>query len=61
MSRTKKDKPGYRRKLVYNSLYKKYLHIWGDDFKVRRGKNMLSKRLRNKLKREEIKEVCKNI
>lgn len=50
MSRTYKDRPGYRRRLVKNSLYKKTLHIWGEDFTCKRKDRTLSRRLRRKLK-----------
>ncbi len=55
MSRTLKDKPGYRRRIVKNSLYKKILNLWGEDFRHRRKDKTISRHLRRKLKREDIK------
>lgn len=53
MSRTYKDR-GHKRRIVKNSLYKKNLHIWGEDFSGKRKNKNLERRLRNKLKNIEI-------
>ena len=53
MSRTYKDR-GKRRRIVKNSLYKKVLRIWGEDFSSKKGKKrILSKLLRRRLEREK--------
>jgi hypothetical protein len=49
MSRTYKDK-GHKRRIVKNSLYKKFLHLWGEDFKHKRKDRTISRHLRKKLK-----------
>lgn len=55
MSRTYKDR-GYRRRLVKNSLYKKELSLWGEDFHHKRKDRQISRRLRAKLKDRFLKE-----
>ncbi len=52
MSRTYKDKPGYRRRIVKNSLYKKELSLLGEDFYGKRKDRTISRHLRRKLKRK---------
>lgn len=59
MSRTYKDR-GYRRRLVKNSLYKKELSLWGEDFKHKRKDKQITRRLRAKLKDRLLKESDKN-
>jgi len=54
MSRTYKDR-GYQRRLVKNSLYKKELSLWGEDFKHRRKNKQITRRLRAKLKDKLLK------
>ena len=49
MSRTYKDK-GHKRRIVKNSLYKKVLHLWGEDFNHKRKDRTISRHLRKKLK-----------
>ena len=51
MSKTYKDR-GWRRRIVKNSLYKKELHIWGEDFSGKRKDREINRRLRAKQKRE---------
>ena len=55
MSRTFKDR-GYRRRLVKNSLYKKELSLWADDFKHKRKIREINRRLRAKLKDKLLKD-----
>ena len=55
MSRTYKDR-GYRRRLVKNSLYKKELSLWGEDFHHRRKNKQITRRLRAKLKERFLKD-----
>ena len=55
MSRTYKDR-GYQRRLVKNSLYKKELRLWGEDFHHRRKNKQINRRLRAKLKDKLIKD-----
>ena len=55
MSRTYKDR-GYRRRLVKNSLYKKQLNLWGEDFQHKRKDRQISRRLRAKLKDRYLKD-----
>ena len=50
MSRTYKDMPRKKRRIVKNSLYKKFLHLWGDDFSSKRKDRTISRHLRRKLK-----------
>jgi hypothetical protein len=50
MSRTYKDR-GYQFRKVKNSLYKKTLHLWNEDFNHKRKDKSLSRRLRVKLKK----------
>ena len=50
MSRTYKDR-GKRRRIVKNSLYKKMLRMWGEDFWHRKRDRTITKRLRRKLER----------
>ena len=56
MSRTYKDcgKGINKRRIVKNSLYKKVLHIYGEDFKHRRKDRTLNRRLRRKIKMEDL-------
>lgn len=54
MSRTYKDK-AHRRRLVKNSLYKKMLHLWGEDFWHKRKDRTITKRLRRKLENRDDK------
>lgn len=55
MSRTYKDR-GYKRRLVKNSLYKKELSLWGEDFKHKRKNKQINRRLRAKLKDRFLKD-----
>lgn len=50
MSRTYKDR-GKRRRIVKNSLYKKMLRMWGEDFWHRKKDKTITKRLRRKIER----------
>ena len=56
MSRTYKDR-GWRRRIVKNSLYKKVLGLWGEDFKHKRKDREISRHLRSKLKGKVLKEI----
>lgn len=56
MSRSRNSRKGKRYRIVRNSLYKKYLHIWSEDLVGRRKNRMWGRRLRRKLKREFDKE-----
>lgn len=56
MSRTYKDR-GYRRRLVKNSLYKKELHLWGEEFKHKTKDRTLNRKLRAKLKNNILKNT----
>lgn len=50
MSRTYKYR-GYRRRIVKNSLYKKMLGMWGEDFWHKKKDRTITKRLRRKLEK----------
>lgn len=50
MSRTYKDRM-HRRRFVKNSLYKKVLKLWGEDFWHKKKDRTITKRLRRKLER----------
>ena len=56
MSRTKKDRNKQWR-VIKNSLLKKHLHCYSEDIIHRHKDRTVSKQLRNKLKRESIKEM----
>ena len=61
MSRTYKAR-GYYIRIVKNSYYKKLIHIYGDDFGSKKGKRrILNKRIRNKQKRIDNKEIKQEI
>ena len=55
MSRTYKDRH-YKRRQVKNSLYKKELSLWGEDFHHKRKDRQISRRLRAKLKDRFLKD-----
>lgn len=57
MSRTHKDKPGRKRRLVKNSLYKKYVHVLGEDFKHKKKDKTITRVLRRKLKKEKATRI----
>lgn len=59
MTRTYHHRKGSFKRLRYvkNSLYKRYLHIYSEDFKDKRKHRELSRSLRNKLKIETRKEI----
>lgn len=52
MGKTYKDR-GRRRRIVKNSIYKKFLGLWGEDFHHKRKDREISRHLRVKLKRED--------
>jgi len=56
MSRTRKDRNNQWR-VVKNSLLKKTLHCYSEDIVGRRKDRTINKRLRNKLKRLNKKEI----
>lgn len=56
MSRTYKDR-GKIRRIVRNSLYKKIVHVWGEDFKHKRKDKTMSRHLRNKIKNDTKKSI----
>lgn len=56
MSRTYKD-IGRQWRIIKNSLYKKNLHLWSEDFGHRKKDRTISRHLRKKLKRETIKAI----
>ena len=55
MSRTYKDRHTKRR-IVKNSIYKKVLNIWGEDFHHKRKDRNLNRLLRKRLKRKLTEE-----
>ncbi len=54
MSRTYKDKPGYRRRIVKNKFLKGILGVWGEDFKHRRKDRSLSRLARARINRKKV-------
>ena len=51
-----------KRWLVKNSYYKKLLHIWGDDFTSRKGKNRSLNRLaRTRQKKIDSRKIQKEM
>lgn len=56
MSRTYKD-IGRQLRIIKNSLYKKNLHLWSEDFGHRRKDRTISRHLRKKLKRDIRKDM----
>lgn len=56
MSRTYKDE-GKNRRIVKNSLYKKELSMWGEDFYHKKKDKTISRHLRRKLKRNDNYEL----
>lgn len=56
MSRTKKDRNKQRR-FIKSSLLKKTLNCYSEDIVGRRKNRTLSKKMRNRLKKEAYKEI----
>ena len=56
MSRTYKD-TGHQYRIIKNSLYKKHLHLWSEDFGHRRKDRTISRHLRKKLTRNDKKDI----
>lgn len=56
MSRTYNHR-GYQRRFLKNSLYKKELGLFGEEFYHKRKDRKISRHLRSKLKRKSNKEI----